>query len=130
MTTEERFEQLKKRDMATKSEKGRAMLEAEFTQLADSDPEGFEAAVLASAKNTLQAAKQLKIKEQMGEISQIISMSYIAKNYFNKTKGWLSQRVNGNEVNGKPAQFTQEELEILNTAFADLSKKISLFRVS
>ncbi|NLX66593.1 MAG: DUF5053 domain-containing protein [Bacteroidales bacterium] len=57
-------------------------------------------------------------------------MSYIAKNYFNKTKSWLSQRINGNEVNGKPVQFTPEEIDTLNGAISDLSQKLAAFRVS
>lgn len=56
-------------------------------------------------------------------------MSYIAKNYFNKTKSWLSQRINGNDVNGKPARFTPEEIDTLNKAFSDLSQKLGAFRV-
>lgn len=57
-------------------------------------------------------------------------MSYIAKNYFNKTKSWLSQRINGNDVNGRPARFTPEEIDTLNKAFSDLSQKLGAFRVS
>jgi hypothetical protein len=85
--------------------------------------------ILESARLTLHKAKRLKIKEQMHEVSEIVSMSYIAKTYFNKTKSWLSQRINELNVNGKPAQFTQEELEILNAAFQDISKKTGAFRV-
>jgi hypothetical protein len=44
-----------------------------------------------NARSTLHKAKSLKIKEQMHEMSEIVSMSYIAKTYFNKTKSWLSQ---------------------------------------
>ncbi len=130
MTTQEKFEELKARDLAAKSDKQRMEIDKEFERLADSDPEGFETAFMASAKGTLERAKQLKIKEQLSEVSQYVSMSYIAKNYFNKTKSWLSQRINGHEVNGKPSQFTEEEINILNAAFADLSKKLGAFSVS
>lgn len=93
-------------------------------------PEGFETAFIASAKQTLVDTKRLRIKEQMREITQFVSMSYIAKNYFNKTKSWLSQRINGNDVNGRPARFTPEEIDTLNKAFSDLSQKLGAFRVS
>ena len=130
MTTQEKFEELKCRDIAAKSDKERRLIDKEFEILANTDPKGFEAAFMASAKKTLQDVKQLKIKEQLSEINQFVSMSYIAKTYFNKTKSWISQRINGNEVNGKPAQFTPEEINTLNTAFADLSKKLGAFNVS
>ncbi|MEA5129085.1 MAG: DUF5053 domain-containing protein [Proteiniphilum sp.] len=130
MTTREEFEELKRRDIAAKSDGERKLIAKEFEQLANNDPEGFEAAFMASARQTLEDAKRLRVKEQLGEITQFVSMSYIAKNYFNKTKSWLSQRINGNEVNGKSAQFTPEEIDILNGAISDLSHKLAEFRVS
>ena len=41
------------------------------------------------------------IKKKLGNVPDAISMSYIAKNYFGKTKTWLYQRLNGNKVNGR-----------------------------
>lgn len=130
MTTRDKFEELKRRNIAAKSDSERKLIDKQLEQLADNDPEGFEAAFIASARQTLEDVKRLRIKEQMSEITQFVSMSYIAKNYFNKTKSWLSQRVNGNEVNGKPAQFTPEEINTLNKAFSDLSQKLAAFRIS
>ena len=116
--------------MAAKSQKEMATIDKEFELLVEKDPDGFEAAFIASAKQTLEDAKRLKVKEQLKEITQFVSMAYIAKHYFNKTKGWLSQRINGNEVNGKPVAFTPDEINTLNEAFADLSQKLGSFRVS
>ncbi|WP_019541013.1 DUF5053 domain-containing protein [Proteiniphilum acetatigenes] len=130
MTTGEKFEEMKKKDIAAKSDRERMVIDKELEQLANNDPEGFEAAFIASAKQTLVDAKRLRIKEQMREITQFVSMSYIAKNYFNKTKSWLSQRINGHDVNGRQAQFTPEEIDTLNKAFSDLSQKLAAFRVS
>jgi hypothetical protein len=130
MTTTEKFELLKEKELAARTSKELTAIHAEFDELANADPAGFEQAFLDSARSTLRHAKQLKIKEQIREVSEIVSMSYIAKTYFNKTKGWLSQRVNELDVNGKPAQFTADEIETLNIAFADISKKIGAFRVS
>ena len=66
-----------------------------------------------------------KIKIQLMEITEIVSLSYIAKKYFNKTRAWLYQKVNGNKVNGKSASFTQEEINTLNSAIQDISKKLA-----
>jgi hypothetical protein len=130
MTTKEKFEQLKILDISSKSESKRAELDIQFELLAKEDPEGFETAVLESARKTLDDAKILRIKEQMSEISDIISMSYISKRYFNKTKSWLSQRINEHEVNGKPAKFAPEEIDTLNFALQDIAAKIGTFRIS
>lgn len=64
------------------------------------------------------------IKLQLQEVSEIISLAWIAKKYFGKTKNWLYQRINGNVVNGKPCRFTNEEIEIFNNALKDISQKI------
>ena len=130
MTIRNEFERLKQLDINAKSNAQRAKINLELKQLADSDPEGFESAVMASARQTLEDTKALRIKEQLSQVSDIISMSYIAKNYFNKSKSWLSQRVNEFDVNGKPAKFTQEEISTLNFAFDDISKKIGSVRIS
>lgn len=130
MTTKEKFESLKELELKTRSGKELNKIQLEFEKLAKEDPVGFEDAFIESARRTLRDARQLKIKEQLREVSQIVSMSYIAKTYFNKTRSWMSQRINELEVNGKPAQFTPEEIEVLNTAFKDISRKISSFQVT
>jgi len=55
---------------------------------------------------------------------EIIPVSYIAKNYFNKSKEWLYQRLNENIVNGKTARFSESEIKTFNFALQDISKKI------
>lgn len=130
MTTKDKFEQLKSLELKAKNKKELENIQLEFDKLALSDPDGFEDAFIESAKGTLLAAKQLKIKEQLKEMQEIVSMSFIAKNYFKKTKSWMSQRINELNVNGKPAQFTAEEIDILNEAFKDISKKVGDFRIT
>ncbi|MDR1718194.1 MAG: DUF5053 domain-containing protein [Prevotella sp.] len=68
--------------------------------------------------------KELDIKMQLLEVSKIVSLSYIAKKYFKKTRGWLYQKINGNTKNGKPVKFTPEEVETLNHALQDISKQL------
>jgi hypothetical protein len=77
-----------------------------------------------SLKKTDAFIKETNVKMQLMEITEIISLSYIAKNYFNKTRTWLYQKINGNKVNGKEASFTKEEISILNYAIQDISKKL------
>ena len=55
---------------------------------------------------------------------EIIPVSYIAKNYFKKSKEWLYQRINENTINGKPAKFSESEIKTFNFALQDVGKKI------
>lgn len=64
-------------------------------------------------------------KLQLGEIGDMINLSYIAKKYFKKSRAWLSQRVNGNLVNGKPCRFTPAELDTFNAALRDMSERLA-----
>ena len=68
--------------------------------------------------------QEANMKLQLGKVSQIISLSYIAQKYFHKTRNWLYQKINGSSVNGKPAKFTPEEISTLNFALQDISREI------
>lgn len=50
--------------------------------------------------------KELDTLEAVKSISNMISFKYIAETYFNKSKSWFSQRLNGNTVHGKNASLT------------------------
>lgn len=62
------------------------------------------------------------LSQQLGEVSDMLSMSYVARAYFGKSRSWISQRLHGNIVNGKPAIFTPSELETLRGALKDMSE--------
>ena len=130
MTTREKYEELKNRQINAKSDAEYEAATIEMEELGDSDPIGFEEAVMASARQTLENVKALKIKEQLEQVADIVSMTYIAKMYFNKSKSWLSQRINELDVNGKPAKFLPEEIDTLNYAIQDISTKLGAVRIS
>lgn len=77
-----------------------------------------------------QIKNELTVRQQLADISGFISLSYIAKTYFGKSKQWLNNKINGCIVNGKPNKFTEEEKERLNNALNDLSKKLGSIRIS
>ncbi|WP_099463413.1 DUF5053 domain-containing protein [Parabacteroides provencensis] len=68
--------------------------------------------------------KELTIKEQLKDISEVVSLSYIAKKYFGKSRAWLYQRINGNAVRGQVYKLSPEEIDTLNFALRDISNKI------
>lgn len=96
----------------------------------DKDVRGVAQAALEQITETNEEARALIVKEQLKEILPVISLSFIAKQYFGKTKEWLYQRINGNVVNGKPATFTSEEKERLNFALKDIADKLMKISVS
>ena len=76
------------------------------------------------------------IESKMEDIAPIVLTSgdpkrceYIAKTYFNKSRQWLYQRINGNIVNGKQASFTKEEIDILNHALNDIGNRLINTRI-
>lgn len=58
-------------------------------------------------------------------IPEAISLSYIARKYFGKSRGWLMQKFNGNTVNGKRASFTPDESRKFRDALLDISRQLS-----
>lgn len=99
---------------AKKSKKLNEELKREFKESLDKKGRQIEALV---------------IKAQLESIADIINMSYIAKTYFGKTRQWLNHRINGARVNGRSAQFTDDQIKTLNIALKDIGKKIASVNV-
>lgn len=98
--------------------------------LQNEDPQAFAEAIESLIKTTARDVERLTVAERLGEVPQIISMSYIAKTYFGKSRSWLAHKLNENTVNGKPAQFTPEELDKLRYALRDIATKLSSLSAS
>jgi len=64
--------------------------------------------------------KTVEIRQTLEKVLPFASMSYIAQHYFGRTRQWLYQRINGSAVNGKPANFTADELNTLSLALSEL----------
>lgn len=124
------LEKLKEAYCATKSDKKLAEIHRRMTALAESDSELFTQTMVELARDTAERATEMVVKERLKEVLPALSMTYIAKTYFKKTSQWLYQRLNGNEVNGKPARFTPNELETLEFALKDISKKTGAIHFS
>lgn len=92
--------------------------------------EEFMDGLISETQEEIDQLEENVIRLQLQEISEIISLSYLAKTYFGKTKSWIYQRINGNIVNGKPCRFTESELATLNNALKDISDKIGSLSIS
>lgn len=74
--------------------------------------------------------KELKIRDQLKEVADILPLSYIAKNYFGKSAAWLYQRINGNKVRGKVYTLNREEVATFNRALKEIGNKISSLSIT
>ena len=108
---------------AAQTEEEKDEVRRQMNILKSIDPKAFTVAVGYMAKHTEQKVKELTMAEKLGEITDMVSMAYIAKAYFGKSRSWLAHKMNGNIVNGKTSQFSPDELAILRTALQDMSKK-------
>ena len=59
------------------------------------------------------------------EICGFVNFSGVARKYFNRSSQWLTQRLHGNEVNGKPAAFKPEEMEKFSAALRDMATQLT-----
>ena len=130
MKTKEQMDDLKLRFINAETEEEREAIGKEITAAVDEDAESVAKIALTQIKETNERAQELLIRNRLKEVLPAISLAYIAKTYFNKSRSWLNQRINGNTVNGMPAKFSKEELQTLNFALKDLSVKLSDISVS
>jgi hypothetical protein len=121
---------LKEQYHAARTEKERAEIDIKIKSLVAEAPDAFAAAMVEAARQSADHAEELTLREQLNEVLPAVSLAYISKTYFGRTRQWLYQRINGSVVNGKPARLSDEERIILESAFKDISSKLSSLHVA
>lgn len=58
---------------------------------------------------------KIKFMER-GDLLRVLNGAYIAERFFGKSGSWFSQKHNNNIKNGKPCEFTSEEIKTLSDA--------------
>lgn len=71
----------------------------------------------------------LSIRHRLGDVYDLIPISYIAEHYYGKSPAWLYQRINGNKVRGRVYSLNDEQREIFNKAMGDIARLFSQIRV-
>lgn len=109
-------------------------LDAFMKSLSDAEKKELTEAIDADFAQMHEDIEEIKsvmdVREILLPVLPSISVSYIAKRYFGKTRSWLTQRINGNTVNGKSAKFTEAEKELLRGAMQDVAKTLNSAAVS
>jgi len=96
----------------------------------DSFISGLLSELSSQTKELIVEAESILVREQLKEVSEIISLSYIARKYFNKNRTWIYQKINGNLKNGKSAKFTSSEIQMFNFALKDIGNKIGSIAIN
>ena len=133
MNAREEIERLRKEFVLLNTEKERAEFDVRFRNSieskSDEEKKEFARAFKDSASDAVSSAKtfcnELAIKVALKDILGIVSMAYISRVYFSRSKSWFSQKMNGNIKNGNLTSFTKEEMKTLSYALNDISKKIT-----
>lgn len=107
-------------------------MEANYARMSDEEKAiyrekaeaGFQATVDA-CNDFINRADEAILRDKLGELPEAISLSYIAKKYFGKSRNWLYQRINGYVVNGKKAHFTESELQTFRHALDDIGAMLN-----
>lgn len=130
----EKIQNLKEKYVNAQTDEERERINNQISELSREDENLFVDAMMMSVDDTARKATQLsekvKARNQLGSVIEVLPLSYIATHYFNKSRSWLYQKLNGYNVNGKPACFSEKEKEIFNFAVQDLSKKIGSVAIS
>ncbi len=131
MDAKKQFLSLKEEWIKTKEDEREDVekrIDAFFCSLSEAQKKEVQEAVredFAFMRSEVNEIKQLiDVREKLSSVLPIVSVSYIAKHFFNKSSSWFYQRLNGNLVHGKPAKFTQEELSTLSNALLDMGKQL------
>lgn len=129
-TMKERIQALARRNRQAASQEEKDAISQEMARLHAEDPKAFTESLEGLIKATANKMDELTMAERMGEATKMVSMAYVARTYFGKSRSWLAHKLNGNIVNGRPAEFTDSERLTLKHALSDMSAKLGSLGVS
>lgn len=81
--------------------------------------------IYANMGKVVDDARKDAFRKRLGNVPDAVSLSYIAREYFGKSRSWLMQKVNNNTVHGSVSRFTDSELAQFKGALMDISHKLS-----
>lgn len=73
--------------------------------------------VMAERRSPKSQKTDKNMKKELEAVQDIVSLSYIAKEFFGKDRTWLYKKINGS------LSFTEDELKILSMALKSIGNK-------
>ena len=123
------MDELKARFVNARTDAERNSVRAEMSAACAEDPQAVAEAVARQLDESIAEAKDMSMRERLSHVLPAISMAYVAKRYFGKSRAWLCQRINGLAVNGKRAEFTDAEKATLEHALKDIASSLASVRL-
>lgn len=128
---QEELEQMKQQFMLLETDEQRIAFKAKMNAFVqgktEEEKKQLSRAFIEGAHQACASADKVfneALRAYLNDIYDTVSWSYIAKKYFNKSRSWLCQRLNGIRVGNKEAQFTENERKILVAALQDIGINI------
>ena len=76
-------------------------------------------------RNAVIATKNGAVWNAFLELEGLINRTQLADQYFNRSSGWLSQKLNGCTVGDRKRAFTEEEYRQLAAAFRHIARRLN-----
>lgn len=73
-----------------------------------------------TANNIVDKVRSMK----ESDLLKVLNGTYIAERFFGKSGCWFSQKINNHVKNGKPVEFTEEEIKTLKEALVVISLEL------
>ena len=78
---------------------------------------------LEEKKKTDPVLSKIRFMERE-DLLRVLNGAYIAERFFGKSGSWFSQKLNNNIKNGKPCEFTPDELVTLGNALDTIALEL------
>lgn len=76
--------------------------------------------ITETANNIVDKVRSMK----ESDLLKVLNGTYIAERFFGKSGCWFSQKINNHVKNGKPVEFTEEEIKTLKEALVVISLEL------
>lgn len=73
-----------------------------------------------TAENVIDKVRFMK----ESDLLKVLNGTYIAERFFGKSGCWFSQKLNNHVKNGKPVEFTEDEIKTLKEALVIISLEL------
>jgi hypothetical protein len=76
--------------------------------------------------NAKKIVSHVKLALKINPVTDYVSISYISRRFFGKSRSWLHNRLQGYKNNGKPDTLSAEDINTLQNALLTISDEIKL----
>lgn len=102
--------------------------EGKFTKKMDNKKPTYEQICdPAYRRAELTSEKMGAVWVAFNELDGLINKTQLARQYFHRSQGWLSQKLNGCEVCSRQRAFTEEEYRQLADAMRDIARRLNAY---